>query len=175
MLDVILGLGCNIGNRETQLRAAVAALSMTLENIVVSNFYESAALLPPGAPKEWDVPFYNMALTGVTALTPEELLTHIKLLEERMGRSQRGMWGPREIDIDILAMGEIVIRKPEFSVPHKELLNRDFALVPLAEIAPDWLYPVEGGYHGWKAADIVRDKGYVLNTALRNTGTRVHV
>ncbi len=140
--EVILGLGSNVGNRREMLRAAVIELSKYLENIRVSHIFESNALLPEGAPPEWNIPYYNMAIIGKTTLTPQELLNKEKQIEEMLGRKKVGHWSPREIDIDILAMEDVVIDSPDLSIPHKELLKRNFVLIGMVEIAPNWLHPV---------------------------------
>lgn len=140
--EVILGLGSNVGNKREYLRSAIAALAEYIDNIRVSSIYESEALLPEGAPLTWKMPFYNMAIAGTTNFSPQELLTAIKQIEQTLGRNKIGHWSPREIDIDILAMGDEVVDTPDLSIPHKELLERNFALVPIEEVAPDWLHPV---------------------------------
>ncbi|MEQ1790442.1 MAG: dihydropteroate synthase, partial [Rickettsiales bacterium] len=88
-----------------------------------------------------DMPFYNMAIAGETSLSPHKLLAAIKGIEEKLGRNKIGHWSPRNIDIDILTMGDVVIDTADLSIPHKELLNRDFALNPLLELAPYWVHP----------------------------------
>lgn len=103
-----------------------------------------------------------MAIAGETALSPTALFSAVKSIEEKIGRKNRGHWAPREIDIDILAYGDDVIHLADLSIPHAELLNRDFVLVPLAEIVPDWCYPVVGEYQGKSAAQLVAMKGYAL-------------
>jgi 2-amino-4-hydroxy-6-hydroxymethyldihydropteridine diphosphokinase/dihydropteroate synthase len=167
---IILGLGSNIGDRRAFLADAVRRLSLLLSGIRLSRMYESKALLPGDAPAQWDMSFYNMALCGETSLSPEALLVEIKTIERDMGRQVRGFWGPREIDIDILAAGGVVLDTPELNLPHHELLNRDFALLPLAEIAPEWVYPAPGGYKGWRAADILAAKGYKTGENLKDIG-----
>lgn len=148
---IILGLGSNIGDKLLNLKNAVAALRAILQDIKTSSVYESPALLPEGAPPEWNQNFYNMAIGGNTKLTPQEFLMRIKNLEEKLGRKKTGRWGPREIDIDILAYNNVVVNGPDLTIPHQHLLARDFALVPLAEIAPDWLYPKAGESYGMNA------------------------
>lgn len=152
---VILGLGGNKGDRKAYLDRAVALLADAVTDMRLSPVYETPAMLPEGAPAEWDVPFLNMAVAGETSLSPRELLITAKAIEKKLGRVAGEKWGPREIDIDILAMDDVVIDEPDFSVPHKGLLDRDFALLPLADIAPEWIYPY-GVYSGWKSADIAR-------------------
>lgn len=167
---VILGLGSNKGDREFYLRQASALLAGLLSGMRASGIYESKALLPPDAPKVWDAPFLNMAVIGETALDPRKLLASLKAIEAKLGRKPSGHWAPREIDIDILAMGDTVLDTPSLSIPHQELLNRDFALLPLAELAPDWRYPAAGKYYGWKASDIALEKKFTLGAALQHTG-----
>ncbi len=140
--EVILGLGSNIGNRRNHLRKAIAELAEYIENIHISSIYESEALLPENAPPEWNTPFCNMAIAGATSLAPHDLLRVVKQIEKKLGRNKIGHWCPREIDIDILAMEDLIIEEENLSIPHKELLKRDFALVPFAEIVPEWIHPI---------------------------------
>lgn len=154
---VILGLGSNKGDRLANLRSAVATLKGVLQNVKTSYVYESSPLLPANAPPEWDIKYLNMAVSGTTELAPQEVLTQIKTIERKLGRIATGYWGPREIDIDILAYNDQVVNEANLVIPHAHLLARDFALVPLAELAPDWTYPAEGEYYGKKARELVRN------------------
>jgi 2-amino-4-hydroxy-6-hydroxymethyldihydropteridine diphosphokinase len=79
-----------------------------------------------------------------TGLGAKELLARFKAIENRLGRSQRERWGPREIDIDLLLYGDVRIDEPDLRVPHVGLINRAFVLVPLAEIAPALEIPGAG-------------------------------
>lgn len=142
--EVILGLGSNVGDRREMLRLAVAELAKYLENIRVSHIFESEALLPKNAPTEWNMPYYNMAVAGKTSLAPLELLRTVKQIEQELGRKKFGHWCPRKIDIDILGMEDVVIDSEELQVPHKEMLKRNFVLIGMAEIAPNWLHPTAG-------------------------------
>ena len=143
MNEVILGLGSNMGDRETHLNRAIEQLSPFIHTITRSPIYETSALLPEGADPSWDAPFLNMAIKGTTTLDPQALLTEIKTLEQTLGRTPRDRWAPREIDIDILAMNDTILHTPNLTIPHKELLNRDFALRPLTDIAPNWVHPIQ--------------------------------
>jgi len=151
---VIIGLGSNLGDRADQLRRAVVMLGNILSGVQCSPVYESAALLPDGAPPNWNKPFLNMAVRGETTLTPRALLDGIKAIERTLGRTARGHWAPREIDIDILAYDDCVVNESDLVIPHPALLSRDFALVPLADIAPQWAYPLAGEYHGKTAREL---------------------
>lgn len=154
---VILGLGTNIGNREEYLSEAIRMLGESvLTAMEFSPVYESEAYVTTQAPEAWrSMAFLNMAVSGETHLSPEQLLKEIKTIEGRVGRQYRGTWGPREVDIDILAYGHTVVDSPSLAIPHKELLNRPFALIPLYELVPNWRYPVSGPYFGKTAFELV--------------------
>lgn len=152
---IILGLGSNKGDRIAHLRNAVSALGKIVHNIKCSPVYESAALLPAEAPKEWDIKFLNMAISGDTSLTPQALLAQVKAIENELGRVPSGHWGPREIDIDILAYDDTSLNEEHLVIPHQYFLVRDFALIPAADIAPDWKYPVKGEFYGQSAKQLV--------------------
>jgi len=137
---VIIGLGSNIGERGAMLDVAVAELGRIITNMTISKRYETKALLLPGSPLEWDIPFLNMAVAGECALAPLALLAELKNLEQKMGRKDRGRWAPREIDLDILAYGDVAMDEDGLVIPHPELLNRFFVLAPLVDVAPDWQY-----------------------------------
>ena len=79
----------------------------------------------------------------------------------------------RPIDIDILAMDDVVMGAPGLTIPHPGMLERDFVLLPLTDVAPGWRYPAAGPYHHMRAADIIAVKGFALNGRLRDTGLRI--
>ncbi len=134
---IVIGIGSNIGARDSMLDAAVARLAPILSGLRASTRYETPALLKPGSPPEWDVPFLNMAVAGECDLPPMALLAALKNIEQEMGRQDRGRWAPREIDLDILCYHEVELATPELTVPHVELLLRYFALAPLVDVAPE--------------------------------------
>jgi 2-amino-4-hydroxy-6-hydroxymethyldihydropteridine diphosphokinase/dihydropteroate synthase len=143
---VILGLGSNCGDRLGFLRTAIQKLKAThpssdIDVLAISPLYESDALLPENAPESWNQPFLNLCILCKTHLDPLALLKKIKGIEEQLGRQKRERWAPREIDIDILAMGHLVFESADLKIPHPSLLNRPFALLPFADIAPDWKFP----------------------------------
>ena len=159
---VILGLGSNVGEKHANLLQCVSRLRQFVFPLRCSSIYESQALLPAGSPPEWNIAFLNMAVAGDTEHSAQELFAIIKSLEHEMGRKDRGIWAPREIDIDILAYGDEVINTHELAIPHKELLNRDFALLPMAEIAPDWCHTC-----GLTSEELVFQKNYVVDEKLK--------
>jgi 2-amino-4-hydroxy-6-hydroxymethyldihydropteridine diphosphokinase len=133
-----LGIGSNLGNREANLDRAIEMLSQRMRVVKVSSVYDTEPLDNPNQPR-----FLNMVCEVSTRLTPEGLLVLAKGIESKMGRV--GKTGqPRIIDIDILLYGDVVMDTPDLVIPHPRLIRRAFVLVPLAEIAPDVVYPVDG-------------------------------
>lgn len=140
---VLMGLGSNCEPREQFLQLAVDQLSALdgLQDIRVSSLYQCPALLPEGAPADWDKPFLNMALLASTHLEPHALLSAVKGIEQRLGRVARGLWGPREIDIDVLHVEGVELVSDDLTLPHKHFLARDFVVIPVAELWPEWIHP----------------------------------
>lgn len=145
-VEIVLGLGSNLGDREKFLRDSIAKLQefMIIEDVTCSTIIESEADLLPNSPKEWDLKYLNMAIRGTTAKTPEELLKSIENVEQIIGTKANAPWSPREIDIDILAYGNEVINQKDFQIPHARLLERPWAMGPFAEIWPGWIHPAIG-------------------------------
>lgn len=136
---IYLALGSNLGKREEFLQRAVDELAKVVVIKQVSPVYET----PPWG--EEDQPaFLNAALSGETELAPETLFDEIKRIEQKLGRHETYRWGPREIDIDILFYGDQVINSQRLTIPHPRLHERAFVLVPLVDIAADFIHPVLG-------------------------------
>jgi 2-amino-4-hydroxy-6-hydroxymethyldihydropteridine diphosphokinase len=140
---IVIALGSNIGNRDEMLSHARAALEAHgVEIRRISSTIETPALLPADAPRDWDMPFLNQVIVVQTAFTPHNLLMLMKSIESELGRKDRGHWGPREIDLDLIDFhGEIIV-SDALTLPHPRMDERRFVLKPLAEIAPDWKHPV---------------------------------
>ena len=145
---VIFGLGSNLGDREAYLQNAIASLiqntELRLSDIKCSSVIETPALLPEGAPVEWDIPFLNIVMSAQTIATAEQILNVTKYTEAELGKHHRGHWAPREIDIDILALGTQIIASESLTIPHPHMEKRLFVMQPFAEILPDWVHPVIG-------------------------------
>ncbi len=134
---VFLSLGTNLGDRQANLEAALAALPPQVRLLERSSVYETA---PWGVTDQPD--FLNMVVCGKTTLPPVRLLAYLKRLEQDLGRVPSIRYGPRLIDIDILFYGSQMLDTPELIIPHPRLPERAFVLVPLAEIAPELIHPV---------------------------------
>ena len=139
-VTVYLGLGSNLGDRQKNLSAALDRLPPEVLVKAVSSLYETD---PVGPRDQQD--FYNAVCRASTSLEPRELLAHVKQVERDVGRTDGPRWGPRVIDIDILLCGNLTVDQPELHIPHREMANRAFVLVPLAELAPDVKHPIVRG------------------------------
>ena len=136
MIQVFLGIGTNLGDRERNLQEARAALSQRLEILKESSIYQTA---PWGY---LDQPaFLNQVIEAQTALSSLNLLDVLKQTEKQLGRQANFRFGPRLIDLDILFYGNRIIQTPRLQVPHPHLTERAFVLIPLAEIAPEFVHP----------------------------------
>ncbi len=125
-------LGSNVGEKSSQIRAALAFLEAVdgIEIHRVSSFYKTA----PWGKEDQDW-FVNACAVGQTSLTPHEALRAAKEIEVQLGRTPGERWGPRLIDVDLLFLGEEEFASPALTLPHPEMFNRAFVMVPLAEIA----------------------------------------
>ncbi len=152
LTEIGLGLGSNIGDAAANIRAALGLLkaSDAVEIVKVSSIYKTA---PWGYADQ--APFANACALARTALSAEALLSAVKKIEAEMGRTKTVRWGPRLIDIDILFYGSTSLVSDNLVLPHKELFNRAFVLVPLAEIAPHLV--LDGRSVAEAAAAIPRD------------------
>lgn len=134
MIEVGFSLGSNIGDKVANLERALALLLDGTDVVfdACSSFYRTA---PWGyADQDW---FVNLCAAGLTTHAPEALLARCKAVEATVGREKTFRWGPRVIDVDILYYGTGEIDEPDLAIPHRELFNRGFVLVPLAEIRAD--------------------------------------
>ena len=134
-----IALGSNLGDRAANLHQALDRLG-TIPGIrveAVSSFLDNPAVGGPAC----SPPFLNAAATLRTTLPPDLLLGRLLDIERKMGRERRRKWEPRVIDLDLLLYGDLVVDTPEMKVPHPLLHERDFVLIPLAEIAADVVHP----------------------------------
>ena len=142
MFDVVyLGLGSNIGDRESYLNRAIDALDAheQIEVMQVSSFIETQAIGKMPQPL-----FLNGVVSVSTFLAPIELLDVTESIEKQLGRESKGTYDPRTIDIDLLFYGQQLVCDERLIVPHPMLHEREFVLIPLNEIAPDFEHPILG-------------------------------
>lgn len=142
---VAVGLGSNLPPRREHLRSALAWLGRLLGGTEASGVYASAPEGSVGGDE-----FLNLCARGTTTLTPGSLLLRVLERERRQGRRRsapeagRSAPGPRTLDLDLLLYGDAVHEDPDLVLPHPRMRVRPFVLLPLAEIAGDWIHPVEG-------------------------------
>ena len=139
MVTVYFGLGSNVGNRQDNLDRALNFLLQRLRIEKVSSVYDTEPVGNISQPR-----FLNMVCRAATGLEPRALLALVRGVESKLGRLPHTSNAPRPIDIDILFYGDQVVESPELVIPHPRLAERAFVLVPLAEIAPDLVHPVDG-------------------------------
>jgi 2-amino-4-hydroxy-6-hydroxymethyldihydropteridine diphosphokinase len=153
-MEVLLGLGSNLGNREEMLEWAWKEMSHLpkTKTLRLSRFYKTQPVGgPPNQPE-----FLNAAGVIDTTLLPQVLLEKLQEIEIRFGRVRKEHWGPRTLDIDILLYGNEIISTPTLTIPHPEMLRRCFVLEPATEIAAEIVHPVTGQtirehYRLWKS------------------------
>ena len=142
MTAVWLAIGSNLAQPLQQVEAALEALSRLPETRLTacSSYYRSRPLGPQDQPD-----YLNAVAALETALAPETLLDHTQAIEQRQGRVRKDLrWGPRTLDLDIMLFGDRPIHTQRLTVPHYDMQNREFMLYPLAELAPDLVFP-DGG------------------------------
>jgi 2-amino-4-hydroxy-6-hydroxymethyldihydropteridine diphosphokinase len=138
--DVIVALGSNEGNRYQNLIDAKKFLAGLSDSPVhVSSIYESEPIGPSSTP------YYNAVAQIKTDIEPEHLLQKFKEYEKSCGRDlESARWSSRIIDLDIIAYGKKIIDLPQLTIPHSEYSQRLFVLLPLQEVAPEWVDPKSG-------------------------------
>jgi 2-amino-4-hydroxy-6-hydroxymethyldihydropteridine diphosphokinase len=143
-MRVIIALGSNLGNRLQNLCNAINLMKslISLRNVTISNIYSSKALTKNSSIKCFD--YFNAALVCECYQSPYELLRGLQHIEKQIGRKPaQEVWLDRVIDLDILFFGHNMINSTELTIPHTEILQRDFVIEPVCEIIPDYFHPVE--------------------------------
>lgn len=140
MSTAYIALGSNLGDKEKNLRRALLLLTQQgVEIAKVSSFFKTE---PYGVTDQPE--FLNAVCEVRTNLQPRALLDVLLATELAMGRVRLRHWGERNIDLDLLLYGDVVLDTERLRLPHPDMHNRDFVLLPLAEIAPDVVHPVLG-------------------------------
>jgi len=140
MTVCFIGLGSNLCQPMQQLKQAKKSIADLAETRLVkcSSIYQSKAITLDDEPQE---DYLNAVLKIETQLSAEGLLDALQAIEKNQGRTREKRWGARTIDLDIILFGDQLINTSRLTVPHAELVNRNFVLLPLAEIAPDTKIP----------------------------------
>ncbi|WP_340619663.1 2-amino-4-hydroxy-6-hydroxymethyldihydropteridine diphosphokinase [Xenorhabdus siamensis] len=139
MTRIYIAIGSNQADPLQQVDNALAALKTIPDTIFIarSSFYRTKPLGPQDQPD-----YLNLAVALDTHLLPETLLDHTQAIELAQGRVRKDeRWGPRTLDLDIMLFGDQVINTERLTIPHYGLKQREFMLYPLAEIAPDLVFP----------------------------------
>ena len=146
MAIAYIALGSNLHTPLEQLKRALNALAQLPQTqlMAVSSFYRSKPLGPQDQPD-----YLNAAVEISTALSPLALLDELQRIENEQGRVRLRRWGERTLDLDILLYGDEIIQTERLTVPHYDMHNREFVIVPLAEIAPNLILP-----NGQKLAEL---------------------
>lgn len=141
-MTIYISIGSNQGDRLDNLRTAVKYLQAYLTDLNISIILETKAILPLNAPASWNIDYLNMIACGSTNLPAGEFLKILQHIEISMGRNNnREKWAPRIIDLDILLFDNQIISLADLTIPHSELLNRNFLLHLLALMDSQLLYP----------------------------------
>ena len=143
----VVALGANLGERRATLERAVALIGGLGEVVARSHWLETPALIHPDDPAKSYPEFLNGAVLLRSDLPPEELLAGLHRIEAQLGRdraAETARWRPRLIDLDLIAVEDLVLDQDDLRLPHPEMHKRDFVLAPFCEVWPDWRHPVLG-------------------------------
>jgi 2-amino-4-hydroxy-6-hydroxymethyldihydropteridine diphosphokinase len=140
MVQVFIGLGSNLGDRAYYLHRALFEIKKSPYIMIrkYSSVYETEPVGNKAQP-----PFLNMVAELESSLVPQDLLSRFKEIEKILGRTHAEHWGPREIDLDILYYDNKVFHDENLQIPHPEIINRRFVLIPMKEIAGELFDPVQ--------------------------------
>lgn len=136
--EVYIGLGSNLASPDRQIGRAITAIARlpTTKLTKTGSWYKTRAIGPGRQPG-----YLNTVVAIATALTPLRLLKALQDIEHQQGRKRIVRWGPRTIDLDILLYGGQTIHCKKLTIPHPRLTQRNFVILPLADVAPDLVLP----------------------------------
>ena len=138
MKGIFLLLGSNLGDRQEHIVKAIALIEKDIGKVIKrSSIYETAAW---GIKEQPD--FLNMVVEVDSKLSPEAILDQIELIEKTVGRKRIKKWGSRSIDVDILYYSDHIVDTKRLTIPHSRIGERKFTLIPMCEIAPEFIHPV---------------------------------
>ncbi len=135
-----IALGSNLGDSRTILAEALATLAAIPEIRLLarSSWYQTKAVGPP------QPDYINSCALLQVEISPQSLLETLLATEAQFGRVRRERWGARSLDLDLLLYDDLILDTPNLTLPHPRMRERAFVLVPLVEIAPNWVEPVSG-------------------------------
>jgi len=138
-MNYFLGLGTNIGDLQENLNSAIEFIKgiSGISIVKSSSVYKTK---PWGFKEQSD--FLNMVIMLQFGESPEVLMHHLREIETKMGKAVLCKWGPRVIDIDILFCDDLIFDTEHLTIPHPEMYKRDFVLLPMMEIAPEFVHPI---------------------------------
>ena len=139
-MKVAIASGSNLGDRHAHLSWAIDRLRGLLTNLRASRIIETA---PFDVPDE-QPPYLNAVVVGETTLEPEALLDELLMMERERGRERPSLRAARTLDLDLILYGDRAIHTAQLEIPHPRFREREFVLVPLSELEPDWKDPVTG-------------------------------
>lgn len=133
-----IALGSNLGKSKDILQTALKKIQLApeIELIKSSHWYQTKPVGPP------QPDYINGCITITTTFSPMELLNFLLMVEKLFGRERNEKWGARTLDLDLILYDDLIVDLPNLKVPHPLMRERVFVLIPLAEIAPDWVDPV---------------------------------
>jgi 2-amino-4-hydroxy-6-hydroxymethyldihydropteridine diphosphokinase len=154
MTKAYIGLGSNLDDPQSQLKKAIIAMEMVSSTSVVktSSFYRSKPVGPQDQPD-----YVNAVVELDTELSASVLLDYLQAIENEQGRERKIKWGARTLDLDILLFGDEIINNNRLQIPHVEMRNRGFVLLPLNEIFPDCMIPGVGAVSSLLQEDNAED------------------
>ena len=138
MTEAYIGIGSNLNNPVQQVSIAIHEIKQLSKTrlLAASRFYQTKPLGPKPQPD-----FINAVVAVQTGLSARQLLDELLQIEQAHHRVRQERWGPRSLDLDILLYGQEIIQQPGLTIPHPGMIDRDFVLQPLLEIAPELVLP----------------------------------
>ncbi len=152
--QVFIGVGSNLGNRQAYYQKALDLMADLSRTSIVcrSSLYETE---PIGEAKNW---YINGVVELETSLSPQQLLSHLQKIESALGRKRTKKWASRTIDLDILLFDKQIVSEEQLQIPHPEMHRRRFVLLPLSELAPQFVHPLLGETVAELLAGLADDK-----------------
>jgi len=136
--EAFIALGSNLGDREENLKKAIHEIEANIGTIVIqSSVYETKAWGKTNQPD-----FFNQVILVHCHKSPEDCLATLSRIEKKLGRKREEKWGARIIDLDLLYVNDSIVETEKLILPHPGIAHRKFVLVPLVEIAPDFIHPL---------------------------------